>query len=151
MGRQCYGAAAVWGSSSMVRQCYGAAMLLSDCYGAAALWDGSSMGRQRYGAAAVWGGSAMGRQRCGSPPLQGIASARRHYNNAHIYPYLYLAGFHCRNRNVKEALGAWADTATVIQECAQRRGSGALWGAAGCYGALGGAGEIGRASCRERV
>ena len=82
----------------------------------------------------------MGRQRCGSPPLQGIASARRHYNNAHIYPYLYLAGFHCRNRNVKEALGAWADTATVIQECAQRRGSGALWGAAGCYGALGGAG-----------
>ena len=123
-----------------MRQCYGAAMLLSDCYGAAALWDGSSMGRQRYGAAAVWGGSAMGRQRCGSPPLQGIASARRHYNNAHIYPYLYLAGFHCRNRNVKEALGAWADTATVIQECAQRRGSGALWGAAGCYGALGGAG-----------
>lgn len=47
---------------------------------------------------------------------EGIASARRHYNNAHIYPYLYLAGFHCRNRNVKEALGAWADTATVIQD-----------------------------------
>ena len=108
----------------------------------------------------------MGRQRCGSPPLQGIAAARRHYNNAHIYPYLYLAGFHCRNRNVKEALGAWADTATVIQECAQRRGSGGamgccgvlwgargrrgvlwgamgrwgvLWGAGGCYGVLGSA------------
>ncbi|NXG24567.1 MEN1 protein, partial [Grallaria varia] len=47
---------------------------------------------------------------------QGIQSARTHYNNEHIYPYLYLAGFHCRNKNVKEALQAWADTATVIQE-----------------------------------
>ncbi|XP_021239639.1 menin [Numida meleagris] len=47
---------------------------------------------------------------------EGIASARTHYNNEHIYPYMYLAGYHCRNRNVKEALGAWADTATVIQE-----------------------------------
>ena len=50
------------------------------------------------------------------PAPQGIRSSRTHYDNAHIYPYLYLAGFHCRNRNVKEALGAWADTATVIQE-----------------------------------
>ncbi|OPJ81197.1 hypothetical protein AV530_011467 [Patagioenas fasciata monilis] len=47
---------------------------------------------------------------------EGIRSARTHYNNRHIYPYMYLAGFHCRNRNVKEALEAWADTATVIQE-----------------------------------
>ncbi|XP_058678337.1 menin [Ammospiza caudacuta] len=47
---------------------------------------------------------------------QGIHSARTHYNNEHIYPYLYLAGFHCRNKNVKEALQAWADTATVIQD-----------------------------------
>ncbi|NXA15500.1 MEN1 protein, partial [Sapayoa aenigma] len=47
---------------------------------------------------------------------QGIHSARTHYNNEHIYPYLYLAGFHCRNKNVKEALEAWADTATVIQD-----------------------------------
>ncbi|NXC30056.1 MEN1 protein, partial [Campylorhamphus procurvoides] len=47
---------------------------------------------------------------------QGIQSARTHYNNEHIYPYLYLAGFHCRNKNVKEALQAWADTATVIQD-----------------------------------
>lgn len=29
---------------------------------------------------------------------------------------MYLAGYHCRNKNVKEALEAWADTATVIQE-----------------------------------
>ncbi|NXG06152.1 MEN1 protein, partial [Sakesphorus luctuosus] len=47
---------------------------------------------------------------------QGIQSARTYYNNEHIYPYLYLAGFHCRNKNVKEALQAWADTATVIQD-----------------------------------
>ncbi|XP_069738726.1 menin [Phaenicophaeus curvirostris] len=47
---------------------------------------------------------------------KGIASARAHYGNEHIYPYLYLAGFHCRNKNVKEALQAWADTATVIQD-----------------------------------
>lgn len=66
-----------------------------------------------------WGlGSGWG-ARYGSDPHatpQGIRSARAHYNNRHIYPYMYLAGFHCRNRNVKEALGAWADMATVIQE-----------------------------------
>ncbi|XP_064359344.1 menin [Dromaius novaehollandiae] len=47
---------------------------------------------------------------------KGIASARTYYNNEHIYPYMYLAGYHCRNKNVKEALEAWADTATVIQD-----------------------------------
>lgn len=48
--------------------------------------------------------------------LQGIASAKTYYQDEHIYPYMYLAGYHCRNRNVREALQAWADTATVIQE-----------------------------------
>ncbi|XP_057271258.1 menin, partial [Pezoporus wallicus] len=47
---------------------------------------------------------------------KGISSARTYYNNEHIYPYMYLAGYHCRNKNVKEALEAWADTATVIQD-----------------------------------
>ncbi|XP_014379930.1 menin, partial [Alligator sinensis] len=47
---------------------------------------------------------------------KGISSARQHYSNDHIYPYMYLAGYHCRNKNVKEALQAWADTATVIQD-----------------------------------
>ncbi|KAF1587454.1 UNVERIFIED_CONTAM: Menin, partial [Eudyptes pachyrhynchus] len=47
---------------------------------------------------------------------KGIFSARTYYNNEHIYPYMYLAGYHCRNKNVKEALEAWADTATVIQD-----------------------------------
>lgn len=64
-------------------------------------------------------GAWPGAPRCVlTPPRrpQGIHSARTYYNNEHIYPYLYLAGFHCRNKNVKEALEAWADTATVIQE-----------------------------------
>uniref|UniRef100_A0A9L0I8X7 Menin n=1 Tax=Equus asinus TaxID=9793 RepID=A0A9L0I8X7_EQUAS len=47
---------------------------------------------------------------------KGIASAKTHYRDEHIYPYMYLAGYHCRNRNVREALQAWADTATVIQD-----------------------------------
>ncbi|XP_064407881.1 menin isoform X2 [Latimeria chalumnae] len=47
---------------------------------------------------------------------KGIKSAKIHYNNEHIYPYMYLAGYHSRNKNVREALGAWADAATVIQE-----------------------------------
>ncbi|XP_011897186.1 PREDICTED: menin isoform X2 [Cercocebus atys] len=50
------------------------------------------------------------------PHPQGIASAKTYYRDEHIYPYMYLAGYHCRNRNVREALQAWADTATVIQE-----------------------------------
>ncbi|XP_058518803.1 menin isoform X1 [Ochotona princeps] len=47
---------------------------------------------------------------------KGIASAKAYYRDEHIYPYMYLAGYHCRNRNVREALQAWADTATVIQD-----------------------------------
>lgn len=47
---------------------------------------------------------------------QAINSAKMYYNNEHIYPYLYLAGYHCRNKNIKEALAAWADTAVVIQD-----------------------------------
>ncbi|XP_063002390.1 menin [Elgaria multicarinata webbii] len=47
---------------------------------------------------------------------QAINSAKQYYHNEHIYPYMYLAGYHCRNKNVKEALEAWADSATVIQD-----------------------------------
>ncbi|XP_051820607.1 menin isoform X2 [Antechinus flavipes] len=47
---------------------------------------------------------------------KGITSAKTYYRDEHIYPYMYLAGYHCRNRNVREALQAWADTATVIQD-----------------------------------
>lgn len=47
--------------------------------------------------------------------LQAVTSAQKHYNNEHIYPYMYLAGFHYRHRNVREALRAWADAAQVMQ------------------------------------
>lgn len=47
---------------------------------------------------------------------QAVGSAQRHYNNEHIYPYMYLAGFHYRHRDVQEALRAWAEAAQVMQE-----------------------------------
>ncbi|XP_070785934.1 menin [Enoplosus armatus] len=48
--------------------------------------------------------------------LKAVNSAQKHYNNEHIYPYMYLAGFHYRHRNVREALRAWAKAAQVMQE-----------------------------------
>ncbi|XP_040035668.2 menin [Gasterosteus aculeatus] len=48
--------------------------------------------------------------------LKAVSSAQKHYNNEHIYPYMYLAGFHYRHRDVREALGAWAEAAQVMQE-----------------------------------
>ncbi|XP_051901021.1 menin [Pristis pectinata] len=47
---------------------------------------------------------------------EGISSAKKYYNNEHIYPYVYLASYFCRNRNVKDALASWGDAATVIQD-----------------------------------
>lgn len=48
--------------------------------------------------------------------LNAVTSAQKHYNNEHIYPYMYLAGFHYRHRNVRDALRAWAKAAQVMQE-----------------------------------
>uniref|UniRef100_A0A674MXY6 Menin n=1 Tax=Takifugu rubripes TaxID=31033 RepID=A0A674MXY6_TAKRU len=48
--------------------------------------------------------------------LKAVGSAQKYYNNEHIYPYMYLAGFHYRHRNVQEALRAWAEAAQVMQE-----------------------------------
>ncbi|XP_071973934.1 menin isoform X1 [Engystomops pustulosus] len=45
-----------------------------------------------------------------------IHSSRKHYENQHLYPHIYLAAYHCRNKNVREALKAWAETAAVVQE-----------------------------------
>ncbi|XP_067831650.1 menin [Heptranchias perlo] len=47
---------------------------------------------------------------------EGISSAKEYYNNEHIYPYVYLASYFCRNRNVKAAMVSWGDAATVIQD-----------------------------------
>uniref|UniRef100_A0A8C3B4D5 Menin n=1 Tax=Cyclopterus lumpus TaxID=8103 RepID=A0A8C3B4D5_CYCLU len=48
--------------------------------------------------------------------LKAVSSAQKHYNNEHIYPYMYLAGFHYRHRAVREALRAWSEAAQVMQE-----------------------------------
>uniref|UniRef100_A0A3B4GK55 Menin n=2 Tax=Haplochromini TaxID=319058 RepID=A0A3B4GK55_9CICH len=48
--------------------------------------------------------------------LKAVTSAQKHYNNEHIYPYMYLAGFHYRHRSVREALRSWAEAAQVMQD-----------------------------------
>uniref|UniRef100_A0A8C2EYR0 Menin n=1 Tax=Cyprinus carpio TaxID=7962 RepID=A0A8C2EYR0_CYPCA len=48
--------------------------------------------------------------------LKAVESAKKYYNNEHIYPFMYLAGYHYRHRNVREALGAWAEAASVTQD-----------------------------------
>ncbi|XP_061768392.1 menin [Nerophis ophidion] len=48
--------------------------------------------------------------------LKAVSSAQKHYHNEHIYPYMYLAGFHYRHKNVRDALRAWADAAKVMQD-----------------------------------
>ncbi|KAM9501843.1 menin isoform 1-T2 [Clarias gariepinus] len=48
--------------------------------------------------------------------VKAVESAKKYYNNEHIYPFMYLAGYHYRHRNVREALGAWAEAATVVQD-----------------------------------
>lgn len=48
--------------------------------------------------------------------LKAVNSSQKHYNNEHIYPYMYLAGFHYRHKNVRGALKAWAEAAQVMQD-----------------------------------
>ncbi|KAL3046719.1 hypothetical protein OYC64_004663 [Pagothenia borchgrevinki] len=48
--------------------------------------------------------------------LKAVGSAQKFYNNEHIYPYMYLAGFHYRHRDVREALKCWSEAAQVMQE-----------------------------------
>ncbi|CAB1345078.1 unnamed protein product, partial [Coregonus sp. 'balchen'] len=48
--------------------------------------------------------------------LKAVNSAKKYYNNEHIYPFMYLAGYHYRHREVREALGAWAEAAQVMQD-----------------------------------
>ncbi|KAE8607835.1 hypothetical protein XENTR_v10011303 [Xenopus tropicalis] len=44
-----------------------------------------------------------------------VSSSRLHYENQHLYPHIYLAAYHCRNKDIREALKAWAETSAVIQ------------------------------------
>ncbi|KAJ8008115.1 hypothetical protein DPEC_G00101410 [Dallia pectoralis] len=48
--------------------------------------------------------------------LKAVNSAKKYYNNEHIYPFMYLAGYHYRHREVREALGSWAEAAQVMQD-----------------------------------
>ncbi|XP_062305624.1 menin [Osmerus eperlanus] len=48
--------------------------------------------------------------------LKAVNSAKKYYNNEHIYPFMYLAGYHYRHREVREALGSWAEAASVMQD-----------------------------------
>ncbi|TRY58708.1 hypothetical protein DNTS_001261 [Danionella cerebrum] len=48
--------------------------------------------------------------------MKAVDSAKKYYNNEHIYPYMYLAGYHYRHKNVQEALRAWAEAASVMQD-----------------------------------
>lgn len=48
--------------------------------------------------------------------LKAVESAKKYYNNEHIYPFMYLGGYYYRHRNVQEALGAWAEAASVMQD-----------------------------------
>ncbi|KAG8437812.1 hypothetical protein GDO86_008498 [Hymenochirus boettgeri] len=44
-----------------------------------------------------------------------VRFSHEYYENQHLYPHIYLAAYHCRNKDVREALKAWAETSAVIQ------------------------------------
>ena len=48
-----------------------------------------------------------------------IQSAQTYYDNAHVYPFTYLGGFHYRHGNYKQALVNWAAAAQVIARSGQ--------------------------------
>lgn len=47
---------------------------------------------------------------------ESIVSAKTYYDNMHVYPYTYLAGYYYRKRRFKEALSAWAQASQVISK-----------------------------------
>ncbi|XP_060531586.1 menin [Cylas formicarius] len=47
---------------------------------------------------------------------EAIESARKYYNNQHVYPYIYQGSFFYRNKMYKEALGSWANASDVIRQ-----------------------------------
>ncbi|CAB0008137.1 unnamed protein product [Nesidiocoris tenuis] len=59
---------------------------------------------------------AMGRVSCESLLKQGVLSAKRYYNNMHVYPYTYQAGYYYRIARYKEAITAWANATDVIKQ-----------------------------------
>ena len=56
----------------------------------------------------------------GRPPClrlfeEAIEVNRRVFNNHHVYPYTYLAGYYYRAKEFPKALDTWANAADVIQ------------------------------------
>ncbi|KAH9418569.1 Menin [Dermatophagoides pteronyssinus] len=47
---------------------------------------------------------------------EAIESARKYYNDYHVYPYTYLGGYYFRKRQFKQAFRAWADAARVVMK-----------------------------------
>lgn len=47
---------------------------------------------------------------------EAIESAKKFYNDSHVYPYTYLGGYYFRIGLFKPALKAWADAAQVLKQ-----------------------------------
>lgn len=57
----------------------------------------------------------QGRPPCSSLFQEAILSARKYYNNQHVYPYTYQAGYFYRHNMYKEAFESWANASDVIR------------------------------------
>lgn len=58
----------------------------------------------------------VGRPPCSTLFQEAIMSARKHYNNQHVYPYTYQAGYFYRHNMYKEAFESWANASDVIRQ-----------------------------------
>ncbi|KAK6640164.1 hypothetical protein RUM44_011850 [Polyplax serrata] len=56
------------------------------------------------------------RQLCSVLFEEAILSAQTFYQNQHVYPYTYQAGFYYRHNMYKEAFASWANAADVIRQ-----------------------------------
>ncbi|KAL1122304.1 hypothetical protein AAG570_003709 [Ranatra chinensis] len=57
-----------------------------------------------------------GRVPCATLLQQGIQTARKYYNNMHVYPYTYQAGYFYRHNLYKQAFKSWANASDVIRQ-----------------------------------
>ena len=58
---------------------------------------------------------SIGRPSCARLFEEAIEVNRRVYNNHHVYPYTYLAGYYYRTKEYTKALETWANAADVIK------------------------------------
>ncbi|XP_014250261.1 menin [Cimex lectularius] len=58
----------------------------------------------------------LGRIPCFTILQQGIMSSRKFYNNMHVYPYTYHAGYFYRHNLYKQAFKSWANASDVIKQ-----------------------------------